>query len=261
MEINISLAAYPGMRVEKAAMAAIGACSEGTLSEPLLGALSASHVQLVPQNFGLLDEEVCDYLVSAYPQTRFRLHANVRVLNKHLVADASGLQLFPQWFEAAARLSKHIHAPAYSLHAGMRDQADMNTMFDNARRIADLFDCPVAVEGQYPTPGETYLVATWEEYRQLFESGIPYALDLSHLNIVAHKTRRLEEGLVKEMLECDRCIEVHVSANDGRGDQHSVCQAQTWWYPLLNHINKDAVVFSEGNHRITQKETAHAETH
>lgn len=51
------------------------------------------------------------------------------------------------------------------------------------------------------------------------------------------------------MLACDRCIEVHVSDNDGSGDWHQVCQATPWWAPLLSHINNQAVVFSEGNHR------------
>jgi hypothetical protein len=54
---------------------------------------------------------------------------------------------------------------------------------------------------------------------------------------------------VRDMLACERCIEVHVSANDGRGDWHQVCEQPPWWWPLLQYINPKAVVFSEGNHR------------
>ena len=52
-----------------------------------------------------------------------------------------------------------------------------------------------------------------------------------------------------ELLACERCIEVHVSDNDGRGDWHQVCESTPWWHELLAHVHAGAVVFSEGNHR------------
>jgi hypothetical protein len=81
------------------------------------------------------------------------------------------------------------------------------------------------------------------------ESGVPYAIDLSHLHILACHSGVRDDALVRDMLACERCIEVHVSANDGRGDWHQICQRPPWWWPLLRHINPKAVVFSEGNHR------------
>jgi hypothetical protein len=44
-------------------------------------------------------------------------------------------------------------------------------------------------------------------------------------------------------------LEVHLSANDGRADQHQVLESLdgVWWAPLLQHIHQDCVVFSEGN--------------
>ena len=72
-------------------------------------------------------------------------------------------------------------------------------MFDKARRCSDLFGCPVAIEGQYPAAGDDphkLLVSSWPEYRAVLDSGVPYALDLSHLNILAHRTGQRDDTLV-----------------------------------------------------------------
>ncbi|WP_152988825.1 hypothetical protein [Burkholderia pseudomallei] len=248
MNVCISLACWPGVRHEHAlAMLATDH------SEPLFGTLSTAHVQLVPQSFGTLTDELVDGMQSAFPATSFRLHANVRVLSSHRLADLSNFDTHADWFRRAADVSRRLNAPAYSAHSGRRAHADMTTMLDNARRCADLFGCPVAVEGQYPTKGDTLLVATWEEYRAVFESGVPYALDLSHLNILANQSRIRDDGLLREMLACERCIEIHVSDNDGSGDWHQVCSDVPWWFDHLSHTNPAAVVFTEGNHRYTRK--------
>lgn len=249
-EVQISLAAFPGMRHEQAAEEAI--C--GAPEEPLWGRVGHKHVQLVPQSFGLLDEGLCESLTQAFSQTQFRLHANVRVLPKHVVAELSGLDLHQEWFEQAARLSRMLKAPAYTAHAGSRAESSFDSMLEKARRLADMFECPVGVEGHYPSKSDAMLVSSWEEYRLLFESGVPYALDLSHLNIVACHSGREETNLVREMLACERCIEVHVSENDGKGDSHQVCRKAPWWHPLVPYINDGAVIFTEGNHRRFKKE-------
>ena len=70
----------------------------------------------------------------------------------------------------AVSLNKALGATVYSAHAGRRREATFTQMLDNARRCADLFECPVAVEGMYPrrAPGsDEFLVSTWEEKRQL----------------------------------------------------------------------------------------------
>ena len=254
-EVNISFAAFPGLRHAQAAQAAIPLARSGELSEAVFGPIRADHVQLVPQNFGILDEDLCESLMAAYPETRFRLHANVRVTQKHTVADISGLQIHPAWFIQAAKISKRLDAPAYTAHSGSRAEASMAQMLDNARQLSDLFDCPVGVEGQYPVKGDDLLVSSWLEYREVFDSGVPYALDLSHLNILAHKSGCREVSLVKEMLSCERCIEVHVSDNDGSGDWHQVCESTPWWHALMSYVNTKAVIFTEGNHRRKKSES------
>lgn len=241
---HVSLACWPGLRHEQAAQRLLR-----DISEPLLGTLSTAHVQLVPQSFGILTEAVADSLLAAFPNSRFRLHANVRVLPTHRIADLSGYRSHADWFCQAARVSQRLVAPAYTAHSGSRSEASLAEMLDNARRCADLFECLVGVEGKYPTQGDPWLVSSWGEYRQVFESGVPYAIDLSHLNILATRSGVREDALLLEMLACERCIEVHVSDNDGQGDWHQVCEQPAWWFPLLPHINPKAVIFSEGNHR------------
>ncbi|GAO20860.1 MULTISPECIES: hypothetical protein [Comamonadaceae] len=252
MKAHVSLACWPGMRHEAAA-----ALLHAPIGEPLFGPLSAEHVQLVPQSTGCLTEDRADALRMAHPRTRFRLHANVHVLADRRFADLSGFTLHADWFVQAARISRRLGAPAYTAHAGRRAQATLSMALEHARRCADLFGCPVGIEGHYPTPGDTWLVSSWSEYRAVFESGVPYALDLSHLHILATATGRHEPTFVAEMLACERCIEVHVSDNDGRGDWHQVCTVPSWWYPLLIHIQPSAVVFSEGNHRRTRNTHVH----
>lgn len=243
MSACLSLACWPGLDYGR-----VPEMLAGTHTEPLFGALSTEHVQLVPQTVGLLDEERVDELLAAFPGTRFRLHANVRVLSRHRMADLSTLDADLDWFLQAARISQWFGAPAYSAHAGYRRNATLAQVLDSTRRCADLFGCPVAVEGLYPDRHGAQWVSSWDEYRTVFDSGVPYALDLSHLNIVAHRYGR-QDSLVAEMLACERCIEVHVSDNDGTGDWHRVCGTPPWWYPLLAHRNPGAVVFSEGNRR------------
>lgn len=256
--IQVSLACWPAAHQIDALQACVGPDGTSPLSEPLWGALRSDHVQLVPQSRGALDEGLVHGIMAQYPRTHFRLHANARVQFTHRIIDLADLHVHPQandWFRDAARVSRWLKAPAYSAHSGLRSRANLAQTLDNARELADWFGCPVAIEGQYPTREGDLLVNSWEEYQAVFESDVPYALDLSHLNILAKHTGRKEMGLIAEMLSCDRCIEVHVSTNDGSHDQHRLCDRAAdrpgapWWLPLMDHIHPQAVVFSEGNHR------------
>ncbi|MFT4066710.1 hypothetical protein [Paraburkholderia sp.] len=248
---NVSLAAWPGLRFEEALEAAIRRPSR----EPLLGTLALDHVQLCPQNQGVLTQELAENLCRQFPQIRFRLHANVRVMPARRIADwADWSEPDPYWQTLAAR-SRSLRAPAYTAHAGRRDRCTLSKLFENARRATALFGCVTGIEGHYPTRNNQNLISDWHEYRTLFDSGIPYALDLSHLNIVAARTRRCELPMVREMLACERCIEVHLSGNNGTGDEHRVLEQEPWWWSLLDFIHDRAVIFSEGNQRRYLRET------
>lgn len=240
--INVSLAAYPGMGFVDAMQMA----SSHNPAEPLLGTLGLAHTQLCPQNRGILDEELAAGLTQAFPRTQFRLHANVRVLPNRYVEDWSAFNDKSVYWQALARVSRVLHAPAYSAHAGLRKEASMATLFDNVRRAQDLFECTVGIEGHYPTKGDVYLVSSWEEYRAVLESNLAYAVDLSHLHIVAKQSRVFDKELVKDMLASPNCIEVHVSGNDGSKDEHRMLSTAPWWWELLASANPNAVFFSEG---------------
>lgn len=255
--IHVSMAAFPGLRHEQAVQLAMDAAAHGRLSDPWFGPLSTRHIQLVPQNHGVLTPTLCVQLMATYPEVRFRLHANVRVQASLDRADLATFERYPRWFAQAAKLHRMLGASSYTAHAGLRKHASMSGMLDNARRCADLFGSPVGVEGLYPTAGDAYLVSTWSEYRQLMDSGVPYAIDLSHLNILATQSRQRDDGLVQDFLACERCLEVHISANDGRGDWHQCCQirdGEPWWAPMLRHVHAQALVFCEGNLRESRRE-------
>jgi len=261
LTIQTSFASFPGMTHAAAAQEAVKRAAIGHPVEPgLASALASSqctevraptlrieHVQLVPQSFGHLSMQLAEDLMNFMPNTKFRLHANVRVLRSHRLADLSSFEAHQDWFEQAARISKMLDAPAYTAHSGRRANATMSEMLDNTRRCADLFGCPVGIEGQYPTKSGEFLVNSWAEYREVFDSGLHYAIDLSHLKILARSTGERNETLIAEMLASNHCIEVHVSDNDGRGDWHQVCESAPWWAPLMKHINRGAVIFTEGN--------------
>jgi hypothetical protein len=244
LRVHASLACWPGKHpVEAAALAHLGPTEEPW------GVLSADHLQLVPQSSGLLSEGLVDGLMAAFPSTCFRLHANVRVLPTHRLADLSSFDEHTDWFERAAQLHKRLKSTACSLHAGRRQNATLQQVFDNAHRAADFFGTPVAVEGLYPDSKDTWLLSTWAEYESLLQSRVPYAIDLSHLHILANRNKHLESGLVKDLLSNDRCLEVHVSDNDGFWDGHEKIRDRfdpLWWMPLVEHIHPDALVFTEG---------------
>jgi hypothetical protein len=240
-DVNLSLAAYPRKRFSDA----MDMSMSEKPSEPFIGSLSLNHVQLCPQNHGILEDEIIISLREKYPLTQFRLHANVRVMSKRCVSDFSSRKINTHYWENLARASRLLDAPAYTAHAGLRCEASIEDIIAQARQAQDAFGCAVGIEGHYPTPNDTFLVSSWEEYRCVFESGVSYALDLSHLNILAIQSRRMERSLVQEMLACERCIEVHLSGNDGLRDQHKTLLDKPWWWALLPFVHDRATVFSE----------------
>jgi len=248
--VHLSLAAWPGLTPEQAMAKSVTLSAAGMLTEPLWGALSLEHVQLVPQSQGILTCERAQALRQAYPGTRFRLHANVRVGAEYIAYDLSTFPAHQALFAVAARIQQALGASGYSAHAGSRACATLNQVFDSAKRCAELFGRPVAIEGLYPDRHGKNLLSSWEDYARLLEVSLPFALDLSHLNIVAARSRRREFGLVQELAASEHCLEIHVSANDGRADTHQVCgNEEPWWLPVLENANPDAVIFSEGNLR------------
>lgn len=218
--------------------------------EPLLGELSTAHVQICPQNHGLFTAETALELRKAFPAIRWRLHANVHVKDSHRRADIADWPGQREYFAELARVSRVLNAPAYTAHAGPRHMATLEAVFHYARDLEDLFGIPVGIEGHYPTHGDYWLLSSWDEYRALLESGVRYAVDLSHLNILAIRAGLMEYGLVRDLLACERCIEVHLSSNNGHADQHHLLSYKPWWFDLLTEVHPGAVMFSEGRQLV-----------
>lgn len=242
MKVHLSLAAYPRF----SPIEAMRRATHEHVSEPLLGRLSLDHVQVCPQNTGVLDDEYITGLVQAYPNTQFRLHANARVEYKRQVVDLAQFDPTSSFWKALRSTSELLGAPAYTAHAGLKANASLAEVFDNTRRAQDFMGIPVGIEGHYPTPRGIYLIDSWLEYAMLWKSGVNYALDLSHLHILARQTDTYPSDLIKQMLSSPNCIEVHVSTNDGRRDSHQLLETEPWWWPLLPHAHPNAIIFSEG---------------
>jgi len=249
--VNCSLACWPSMSVKLALERAMAGATE-----PAIGRLATQHVQLCPQNRGALTRDRVLELQTIAPTTQFRLHANVEVVEGMRVpwdlGDVHKPERFP-YFERLAEVSRDFKAPAYTLHAGLRQRGyDLEQMGDNLKRLTDTFECRVGVEGLYPHPRKAQLISTQREYRWLLDSGLDYALDLSHIHIVATTEGGFDTALLKELLASNRCLEIHVSDNDGSSDQHRPLTESTWWFGIVEEYAHDnAVLFSEGNHRIT----------
>lgn len=242
--------------------------------DPAIGELSLNHVQLCPQNcIQKMDESVVDQLKSTGPNTNFRLHANVKVMDQHIPdADLCDMGYYRAYFDRIVDLNRYLAPSGYSLHAGRRqiNKKPINStssfyekawgrLIGHAKKLEDLMGIPVGIEGHYPTPGNRYWIDSWAEYRKLFESGAHFALDLAHLNIVAVQSGVYDTVLLNEMLESPYCMEIHVSHNNGLNDQHTPIYKdnEPWWAPVLSQRIQEfkatgtsiPPIFYEGNLR------------
>lgn len=240
--VNISLGAYGSVPHGLAIAKALHHPS----TDPVLGQLSPERMQLCPQGRGRLDVELAQELVTAYPDIEWRLHANVQLESCQRIVDLAHWPQERAWFTQLGQVSTTLKAPAYTAHAGRRDHATVDQVLCAVQELEQLMGIPVGVEGHYPTPKGIWLFSCWEEYRKLLESGVHYALDLSHLHILATQSGRIEWSLVHEMVSSPQCLEIHVSSNDGTADQHQLLRGPTWWLPLLEQSHSGAVIFSEG---------------
>lgn len=220
------------------------------LCEPFWGVLSVDHVQICPQNPGILTDVVCQHLMALYPQTRFRLHANARVLERHVLWDLSSVSASTEhYFKQLAHVSSILNAPGYSLHAGYRENCSLEGMLERYVQVQEWFgDIPVAIEGLYPSKVRPQLMESWKEYKIVFDSGANIAIDFSHLQIVAKKEGHWDRELVEAMVTSSRCLEIHVSENNGQGDQHRPMLGVPDWIHLFSKSSAEssAVCFSEG---------------
>ena len=198
---------------------------------------------------GHLSEEVCEKLRTLYPHVQFRLHANARVLPRHVIWDASSVseETLP-YFETLFLRQKYFGASWMSIHAGYRNQCSEEELWNNVdilRNLAEKHDTSVCIEGLYPSLKTPQWIDSWEGYEEFLVRSVPFALDLSHLNIVARK-QGWRHTLVEDLVSSPLCKEIHVSGNDGHRDNHQKLTEAPSWDVHLKKAHADTVVFSEG---------------
>jgi hypothetical protein len=231
---------------------AVGLITEG-IREPSLGVVSSKKIQLCPQNRSTLGEEECSLLVQTYPATEFRVHANTSCGGKFGIHDASsdwGSNAFQEWKALLKRACVILGAPAYSWHAGRSERASLGQAIARTMDLEQELGIPVGVEGLYPSESTGWLMSSFEDYKTVMGSGARYAIDLSHWQIIAKKEQRFELELLEDLLTHPQCIEIHVSDNDGRRDNHQPLARKTFWIDMMQrlqaHGRLSADVFSEG---------------
>lgn len=219
------------------------------LSDPKLGKISADKVQLCPQHAGCIDENLIDRIMTQYPKTQFRLHASPKIRGEgRQIVYASNAAENKNYINRAIKMNKTMRSDGYSIHAGRREHMTMAKLLEEAQRIQEKApDIRMSVEGLYPDRRDQWLVSTWAEYEQLADSGLGFALDLSHLNIVVKQEGR-QDNLVENMAALPNCVEIHVSHNNGRADTHKpVPKDQSpWWLTALQKAHHLTDIFYEG---------------
>ena len=260
-EIHQTTAQYSNFPVLEAIETMTNDAKEG------FGLYSYKHLQLCPQTPDVYCESLLSSIHKRLPDTQLRLHANIRVSTARKVIDVSNYGVHTRdYFKRISDLSRYISAPTYSAHSGRRN-ASLAKLFHQWEQIQLMFDCPVLIEGMYPSQKEDYFINSWNEYVQLMHSGCPYALDLSHLNIVAkHEGKRPQT--VYDLVCHPNCLEIHLSHNNGNTDAHRSLSATHWknvwwkesWLSGLKHRSSLPVHFSEGmlharSHKYNRKMT------
>lgn len=231
----------------------------GKTYEPLLGVISAEHIQICPQHAHYFDTQTAEELLEKFPKVQFRLHADVRLKNKRGVSiDLSDYSKDTSWyFKELAQLSKKLGSKFYSLHAGKR-KVNLEQLKEQYLRVQDIFnDVIVCVEGLYPASQGKWIIDSWSEYAWLAENSIPYAIDLSHLKIVEKKLG-LNDDLIKDLIKNPLCEEIHISFNDGNLDSHNIAQNEysnefDRYKTFLKAKQEKSVIFTEGNQVLYQK--------
>lgn len=251
MIVCATTAQFPGATIPFALDKITAGVSEGAW-----GNLSRAHIQLCPQNPTHLSEKMVEQLCAIYPLSQLRLHANARVLDQHVLWDVSTFTSETRhYYRALADRMLRLNTKVFSIHSGYLRNCASDEFWERLNRLRDDVDhytqgaVRVAVEGLYPCANRPQHIGSWNEYEKLLKDQIPFALDLSHLKIVAHYEKTWNHTLVMEMMSSPLCVEIHVSDNDGRSDRHSPVQSHPLWWEQLHSASlpSECVVFSEGN--------------
>lgn len=90
--IQATTAQFSGFSFEEACKQIAQGVTEG------FGSVQMKHVQLCPQASDFIDERCIESLQQKYPDTKFRLHANVRIDSSLRIFDASRYSKKNKWY-------------------------------------------------------------------------------------------------------------------------------------------------------------------
>lgn len=210
-----------------------------------------SNIQICPQHIGFINERSAEQIKFKYQSTNFRLHANVRLFTKLKNFDAgSNMQEEQDYIYNLKKISNILDSKAYSYHAPNSEFLDWENIRNNVLFLQDYLKIPVAIEGLYPTKKRTYWDNSFYVYEKILNSDLNFAIDLSHLNIAYSKMSKLEQQefyeLSVKLINNNRCLEIHISGNDGSHDEHKPIQGNEWWFGLLSELNSQSpILFCE----------------
>ncbi len=246
-KISPASACFPGYPLETA----INFLFQKKPAEPFIKKWNYSNIQLCPQHIGFISEKSATEFLSKYQNTNFRLHANARLFTKLKPFDAgSDIKENEEYIINLKKISTILCSNAYSYHAPTSVFFNWGQIRDNVLRLQDFLEIPVAIEGLYPMKKKTYWDNSFKIYETFFNSDLNYALDLSHLNIAYQQMEMAEQKefteLAIKMINDKKCLEIHISGNDGIHDEHKPIKGDEWWFNVLQNLkNQNAIIFCE----------------
>lgn len=211
-----------------------------------------SIIQICPQQVGTLSPFIAETISSEFLNTKFRMHANVSILNKRFIFDCSSdinNEENISFLEHFIEINKILKQQPYSLHAGRRKQYSLDNMIDNAKKIQDFIGVKSIIEGLYPDRRNTWFMNSIEEYEYVAHRH-NFVLDLSHVLILFNYINKpFDINWCIDMINHPNCNEVHVSSNNLIDDSHSVISGEEPFLKLYPQLfeNKNITIFSEEN--------------
>lgn len=236
--VHISTDCHPNLGYVDSVQKAVNAKARNCLSLPALGELSLNHVQICPKKGSeVLTEDLATDLRAAYPEIRFRLHADVGLsqYRRPPEVDACAYGRNRDYFDKLSDVSKILQADAYTLHAGKKNQSSWDNLLRTIDLMEDEMGIPVGIESGHSQGISTgYWISEIGDYFNWMKSGRKYAINLglSQISEMAIES-------IARLVESNQCIEVNLPQFD--------TGSTPWWIPVIDYINPSAVIFYEGN--------------
>lgn len=208
--------------------------------------ISFDYLQICPQTLKPLEIQYIKNYNSYYPNAVFRLHANLRLLEKCTEFNAGHIdENYKKKLKQIIKLiNKDFKTDAYTYHAGYQ-YVSLDKMIDNTLRLQDNLKIKVGIEGLYPDTENSFGMSNVKDYEEIMKKDVYYAIDLSHLNILQEFFKQDLYSISHTLVTHPNCIEVHISSNDGIHDKHQPVEKMEWWEPILKDIK--CPIFYESN--------------